>query len=62
MESKVPYTAGTAIPTAASTSFVDVRTQRGRLVFRLDAKRLLVEWREGREVELIDLAKYLNVE
>lgn len=36
-------------------SFVDVRTRRGKLIFRLDPLRLLVEWREAKDTELIDL-------
>lgn len=61
MESQVPYTAGTAIPTVptASTSFVDVRsTSTNKLLFRYDPERDLVEWRNGKVIELIDLRKY----
>lgn len=42
------------------TTFVEVRTRRGKLVFRFDPVRMLVDWREGQEGELIDLMPYLT--
>jgi len=42
------------------TDFVEVRTRRGKLLFRFDAARMLVEWRDGQERELIDLLPYLT--
>lgn len=42
------------------TDFVEVRTRRGKLVFRFDPTRMLVEWQDRREVELIDLMPYLR--
>lgn len=41
------------------SDFVDVRTRRGKLIFRLDPLRLLVEWRDTRGIELIDLRAYM---
>lgn len=41
-------------------NFVDVRTRRGKLVFRLDPVRMLIEWRDGQDGELIDLMPYLS--
>lgn len=40
--------------------FVDIRTRRGKLVFRFDPVRMLVDWREGQDGELIDLMPYLD--
>jgi hypothetical protein len=40
--------------------FVEVRTRRGKLLFRFDPVRMLVDWREGQEGELIDLMPYLT--
>lgn len=42
------------------TDFVEVRTRRGKLVFRFDPTRMLVEWQDRQEVELIDLMPYLR--
>lgn len=44
----------------ARTDFVEVRTRRGKLIFRFDPTRMLVEWQDRREVELIDLMPYLR--
>lgn len=43
----------------AQGGFVDVRTREGKLIFRLDPLRRLVEWREGKHVELVDLSPLL---
>lgn len=40
---------------AHNNSFVDVRTKAGKLIFRFDPLRRLVEWREGKNIELVDL-------
>lgn len=40
--------------------FVEVRASNGKLIFRLDPVRLLVEWQDRREVEVIDLTPYLR--
>lgn len=42
------------------TDFVEIRTRRGKLLFRFDATRMLIDWREGQESELIDLMPYLR--
>lgn len=42
------------------TGFVEVRTRNGKLVFRFDPVRMIVEWQDRREVELIDLMPYLR--
>lgn len=41
------------------SGFIDVRTRAGKLIFRLDPLRQLVEWREGKQVELVDISPYL---
>lgn len=43
------------VDTQMHSGFVDVRTRAGKLIFRLDPLRRLVEWREGKHVELVDL-------
>lgn len=40
--------------------FVDIRTRRGKLLFRFDPGRMLIEWRDTKEIELIDLMPYLK--
>lgn len=41
-------------------SFIEVRASNGKLVFRLDPVRMLVEWQDRRQVEVIDLTPYLR--
>jgi hypothetical protein len=41
------------------SGFVDVRTHAGKLIFRFDVERYLIEWREGKNTELIDLKPLL---
>jgi hypothetical protein len=42
------------------SGFVEVRTRRGKLVCRLDPVRMLLEWQDRQEIELIDLTPYLR--
>lgn len=51
---------GDTLDSQTHSDFVDVRTRRGKLIFRFDANRMLIDWREGREAELIDLMPYLR--
>lgn len=61
-EERVPY--GVLKPTQkrvtvdpqTHSDFVDVRTRAGKLIFRIDPLRKLVEWREGKQTELVDLS------
>lgn len=47
------------VNTQTHSDFVDVRTRAGKLIFRLDPLRKLVEWREGKSTELVDLKPLL---
>lgn len=47
------------LDTQTHSSFVDVRTSTGKLIFRFDPLRNLVEWREGKRTELVDLKPLL---
>lgn len=38
--------------------FIDIRSKSGKLVCRLDFARQLLEWKEGRDYDLIDLPAY----
>lgn len=66
-ECREPYCAGVFTPTQnrdrvdaqTHSDFVEVRTRRGKLIFRFDPSRMLVEWRESKDVELIDLKPLL---
>ena len=55
-----PDTNHATMETQPRSDFVEVRTRRGKLVFRFDPTRMLVEWQDRREVELIDLMPYLR--
>lgn len=65
-EERVLYGADTnpvncdTLTTQTHSNFVEIRTRKGRLIFRLDPERMLVDWREGRDTELIDLKPYLT--
>lgn len=48
------------LDTQTHNEFVEVRTRRGKLIFRLDPNRMLVEWREAKDTELIDLTPYFR--
>lgn len=47
------------LDTQTHSGFVDVRTSAGKLIFRFDPLRKLVEWREGKSTELVDLKPLL---
>jgi hypothetical protein len=47
------------LSTQTHRGFVDVRTSAGKLIFRFDPLRKLVEWREGKHTELVDLKPLL---
>lgn len=61
MGSRPPATTGGTATPIVQSGYVDVRTQRGKLAFRIDTARWLIEWKDGPDTELIDLKKYLNV-
>ena len=54
-----PTQKGDTLDAQTHSDFVDVRTRRGKLIFRLDPLRMLVEWREASDTELIDLRPLL---
>ena len=63
-EQTVPYLLNTCdkpdtMDAQTHSDFVEVRTRKGRLVFRFDPTRMLVEWKSGTDAELIDLMPYL---
>lgn len=41
----------------APVQFIDVRSRSGRLICRMDLRRGLLEWKEGKDYDLIDLAR-----
>lgn len=64
-EERAPYLLQTlckddTLSTQVRCDFVEVRTRRGKLVFRFDPVRMLIEWQDRQQVELIDLMPYLR--
>jgi hypothetical protein len=41
----------------APVHFIEIRSKSGRLICRMDLKRGLLEWKEGKDYDLIDLAR-----
>lgn len=48
------------VSTEIHSDFIEVRSRRGKLVFRFDPVRMLVDWRDGQDGELIDLLPYIR--